>query len=136
MKSLLVVLAIAAFALSCTKDRLPGAPSSKANCLLCAIDTDLVSTTQEAQEDTLEDDPAPEDVDADSLSALPDSLAFNIELIFEDGFPQWEIDLIQDAKRHWEKQFHDIPDYTVKHGLYVAEHYIAAGEVIDDIHIY
>ena len=146
------VLSLLVF-LSCSKDRPPTAPASKANCLICGslelpheTNPDVSTaqdTTSTTEQDTTSTDARsqveeePEEVSvADSLALLDDSLAFNIELVFEDGFPEWEKTLIQDAKHYWEKQLSDVPDYTLKQTINVSTSDIPAGTVVDDLLIY
>lgn len=140
------VLSILVF-LSCSKDRPPTAPAGKANCLICGslelphevnpdVDTAQDTTATDESAETEDEGVAEEVTAADTLALLPDSLAFNIELVFQDDFPEWEKALIEDAKHHWEKQLNDIPDYTLKDDVAVTGSYIPAGTVVDDIIIY
>ena len=99
--------------LSCSKDRPPTAPVGKANCLICGS-LDLpheVNPNVDTAQDTTSTDEAV--AVADSLTLLPDSLAFNIELIFLDEFDPMEKEIMLEEVKHWEKMLGDIPDYYI-----------------------
>lgn len=136
-------LLIPLFVWACSADKsVPVAPAGKTACPMCG----LLGSMVEGEDSTVEDTTAvaPEDtVAVDTPADLPDSLSFNIELVYlNDDLTEEDIALVEEMASLWEQVIiGDLPDYELEHELFwdfeqdgrvVAE----KGQIIDDIRIY
>lgn len=135
--------------LSCQSDRSPTShPSPKVSGgIFGAFENfspaDTTSASQSEDDTTSVAQAEGDTTSSDSLSVLPDSLAFNIELVFLEEYPAWEVGHIHEVVKHWEKQLMDVPSYTVPHDMQLStcrhdspDAFLKKGEVIDDIRVY